>query len=126
MDNLKALGNKVTEFQGFETFDRPKNVNYVEMESDEVTANCPVTGQPDWYRVEIHYSPFEKCIESKTLKLYLQSFRNKGLFCEAFSSQIVDDIFEAIHPKNVAVSVTQKPRGGVAIQSYAKREKEAI
>lgn len=120
-NKLTALGRKVTKFEGFETFKRPENCNQVTCISDEVTANCPVTNQPDWYVVEIDYEPNDLCVESKTLKLYLHSYRNKGLFCEAFASKIADDINRAIRPKGVKVVVTQKPRGGVSIVARAQR-----
>lgn len=116
-----ALGRKVTAFAGFDTFPRPKNIRRVTCISDEVTANCPVTNQPDWYTVNITYEPNLLCVESKTLKLYLHSYRNKGLFCEAFASKIADDIQEALSPILVSVEVTQKPRGGVSIVASATR-----
>lgn len=117
--NLKALGKKVTDFQGFDTFETPHGVCAVTCISDEVTAVCPVTGQPDWYQVEISYIPNKKCVESKTLKLYLQSFRNQGHFCEAFAAIIARDIHRALEAERVSVKVIQKPRGGVAIEATA-------
>jgi 7-cyano-7-deazaguanine reductase len=89
--------------------------------SDEVTALCPVTGQPDFYRVEIDYTPLERCIESKSLKLYLQSFREEGTFGEALAVRIADDLFKALEPARVVVAVIQKPRGGIGIESRATR-----
>ena len=82
---FKALGSKVTKFTRLETFPAPKGVRRVTCTSDEVTALCPVTGQPDWYVVEILYGPNRLCVESKSLKLFLQSFRQEGHFCEEFS-----------------------------------------
>lgn len=119
--DFKVLGNKVPEFTGFETFFKPENITTVNMESNEVTALCPVTGQPDQYRVGISYAPNELCLESKTLKLYLQSFRMKGLFCEKFASTIADDIFKILKPKGVSVVVVQTPRGGVSIIANASK-----
>jgi len=72
---FKALGKKVIEFQGLETFPAPDLCDLVVMTSDEVTAVCPVTNQPDLYTVEIRYKPYNLCLESKSLKYYLQSFR---------------------------------------------------
>jgi len=118
---FKALGRKVTKFEGFETFQRPIGIERVICTSDEVTATCPVTSQPDWYVVTIDYQPRKLCVESKTLKLYLQSFRDSGLFCEAFAAQIADEIFEAVKPKQIIVTVTQKPRGGVSIIATARK-----
>lgn len=117
---IHALGKKVSNFGGFDTFPTPAGCKRVICVSDEVTANCPVTGQPDWYIVEIDYEPFKRCIESKTLKLYLHSFRNAGHFCEAFASLIASDIKEATAARRVTVTVRQKPRGGVAIHATSQ------
>lgn len=116
---FKTLGKKTTIFTKLETFPAPHGVSCVTCTSDEVTAVCPVTGQPDWYVVEIQYQPNRLCVESKSLKLFLQSFRQKGHFCENFSQIIAHKIFEALNPHMVTVTVTQKPRGGVAIKSTA-------
>jgi 7-cyano-7-deazaguanine reductase len=115
--NLKALGNKVTKFTKLDTFPKPKGVTQVTCRSDEVTAVCPVTGQPDWYVVLVYYRPNELCVESKSLKLYLQSFRQQGHFCENFSAIIAEKIFKTLKPFLTHVAVTQKPRGGIAIQA---------
>ena len=82
------------------------------LESDEVTSLCPVTGQPDWETVRIEFEPGPYCIESKSLKLYLWSFREEGAFCEALAARIAQDVYEACKPAWVKVTVTQKPRGG--------------
>lgn len=119
MKKRRALGRKVTSFEGFDTFRKPKHIDEVTCISDEVTAVCPVTGQPDWYTVKIMYYPALLCVESKSLKLYLQSFRNKGLFCESFASTIAQDLFDALHPKIIVVSITQKSRGGISIIAHA-------
>lgn len=118
---LETLGKSTAKFSKLELFDKPQEVTKVTMVSDEVTAVCPVTGQPDWYTVYIEYRPHHHCIESKTLKLYLQSFREKGLFCEAFAAQIATDIAKAAHPHEVNVKVIQAPRGGVSIEACATR-----
>jgi 7-cyano-7-deazaguanine reductase len=120
--NISALGKRVTRFTGFDTFPTPAGVTSVECISDEVTSNCPVTEQPDWYVVKIVYVPGKLCVESKTLKLYLQSYRSQGLFCEAFAAQIAKDIAKALDCY-VEVSVTQKPRGGVSIVGHAVFDK---
>lgn len=114
-----ALGRRVTQFEGLDTFDCPPEVEVVELVSDECTAVCPITGQPDWYRVKIRYAPDQKCVESKTVKLYLQSYRNKGLFCEAFANRILEDFKAALDPLWIEVTVEQKPRGGVSICAVA-------
>lgn len=112
-----ALGQPGSErYAGLETFPNP-GVSHVEMTSDEVTAVCPVTGQPDLYVAAIEYWPGERCIESKSLKLYLSSFRNEGVFCEVLAVKIRDDFAEALdlpHDK-VRVTLEQKARGGITI-----------
>lgn len=115
----KYLGVKATEFQGFDMFEVAPEVQRVTMTSDEVTALCPVTGQPDQYTVEIDYRPDKLALESKSLKLYLQSFRNEGIFCESFSARIANEIQEAIAARSVDVRITQKPRGGITIVAHA-------
>jgi len=118
---FKALGKSTrTPSRELETFPAPDSVTKVVLESDEVTSLCPVTGQPDWDMVSIEYEPRDLCIESKSLKLYLWSFREEGVFCEAFAARIAKDIFDAIKPKSVIVTVTQKPRGGITICAEAR------
>jgi 7-cyano-7-deazaguanine reductase len=117
--NFEALGKRVTEFKQLETFPRPEGVYDVTCISDEVTALCPVTGQPDWYVVRINYAPRNLCVESKTVKLFLQQFRNEGHFCEEFASIIAKAFSDALQAERVTVSVEQKPRGGVAIHATA-------
>jgi len=117
---FKALGKKVTEFQGLETFPAPEACDIVVMTSDEVSSICPVTGQPDLYTVEIRYEPGKLCLESKSLKMYLQSFRNVGVFCEALSEKIAWDVYEALYPWKVSVTVTQKARGGISISARSQ------
>ena len=76
---FRALGKTVrTPMRTLDTFPKPAGVETVIMESDEVTSLCPVTGQPDWETVTIGYAPDQACIESKSLKLYLWSFREEG------------------------------------------------
>jgi 7-cyano-7-deazaguanine reductase len=111
-------------FAGLDTFPAPPSVTTVRMVSDEVTALCPVTGQPDWYEVTIAYRPDGLCIESKSLKLYFQQFRNLGIFGEAFAERIAQDIMEACAPRWVRTTIVQKARGGIAITASAKIAKE--
>jgi len=117
---FKALGNKDSgPSRSLEVFPTPAHVRKVTLESDEVTSLCPVTGQPDWETVRIEFEPGPYCIESKSLKLYLWSFRQEGAFCEALSARIAQDIYEACAPVWVKVTITQKPRGGITICSEA-------
>jgi 7-cyano-7-deazaguanine reductase len=112
-----ALGHAGSEhYAGLETFENP-GVASVEMRSDELTAVCPITNQPDFYTARIEYRPRELCLESKSLKIYLSRFRDQGAFCEALAVQIRDEVATALalEPKAVHVSLRQKPRGGITI-----------
>ena len=116
-----ALGHAGSEnYAGLETFPNP-GVSRVEMTSDELVAICPVTGQPDLYLASIDYSPADHCLESKSLKLYLNSFRNEGVFCEALAVKIRDDVAEALGltAEDVTVTLEQKARGGITITAIA-------
>jgi 7-cyano-7-deazaguanine reductase len=116
-----ALGHAGSDhYAGLETFPNP-GVSYVQMTSDELTAVCPITGQPDLYVASIEYSPAELCLESKSLKLYLSRFRNEGAFCEALAVRIRDDLAEALQLDRDRVTVTleQKARGGITITATA-------
>jgi 7-cyano-7-deazaguanine reductase len=112
-----ALGHAGSEsYAGLETFANP-GVSHVELASDELTAMCPVTGQPDMYVAHIEYWPDGLCIESKSLKLYLNAFRNEGVFCETLAVKIRDDVAEAVElpAEKVRVTLVQKSRGGITI-----------
>ncbi len=89
------------------------------MTSDELTAVCPVTGQPDMYVATITYWPQELCMESKSLKLYLSRFRNEAAFCEALTVRIRDEFADAlgVPADKVRVMLRQKARGGISITS---------
>jgi 7-cyano-7-deazaguanine reductase len=112
------------DFHGLDTFPAPPSVTTVQMSSDEVSALCAVTGQPDWYTVSITYRPDTRCIESKSLKLYFGTFRNQGIFGESFADRIAHDVMAAAAPRWVRVTVVQKPRGGIAITASAKLTRE--
>ena len=112
-----ALGHAGSEhYAGLETFPNP-GVSRVEMTSDELTAVCPITGQPDLYTCTIEYRPDALCLESKSLKLYLNRFRDEGAFCEALAVQIRDDVASALElpGERVQVRLSQKARGGITI-----------
>jgi 7-cyano-7-deazaguanine reductase len=112
-----ALGHAGSDhYAGLETFPNP-GVSQVEMTSDELVAVCPITGQPDLYVAVIEYSPDALCLESKSLKLYLNGYRDEGHFCEALAVKIRDDIAQALQLSGDRVQVTleQKARGGITI-----------
>jgi len=116
-----ALGHAGSDhYAGLETFPNP-GVSRVELTSDELAAVCPITGQPDLYLASIEYSPNDRCLESKSLKLYLMSFRNEGHFCEALAVRIRNDIAQALglSVDDVTVTLEQKARGGITITATA-------
>ena len=116
-----ALGHAGSEhYAGLETFPNP-GVALVELESDELVAVCPITGQADMYVATIEFEPDRLCLESKSLKLYLGSFRNEGVFCEALAVRIRDDVATALElgPERVNVTLVQKARGGITITATA-------
>lgn len=120
-DEFVALGHRGSErYAGLETFENP-GVTRVEMTSDELTAVCPITGQPDMYVATIQYAARRLCLESKSLKLYLARYRNEGAFCEALAVRIRDDVADALElePTDVTVTLTQKARGGITITATA-------
>ena len=103
-----------------ETFAAPPDVTRVLLRSEEFTSLCPVTGQPDFSTVTIEYVPRALCLESKSLKLYLWTYREEGVFCEALAARIRDDLARALDPQLLSVTVTQRPRGGISIEATAK------
>lgn len=103
-----------------EAFPAP-DVHTVTLSAVEFTSICPRTGQPDFGSVAIEYTPGERCLESKSLKYYLWSFRDQGAFCESLAARIADDVVYAIAPRRVRVTVNQNVRGGIAIVAVAER-----
>ena len=85
----------------------------IRFESPEFTCLCPMTGQPDFATIRILYSPDEACVELKSLKLYLWSFRNEGAFHEAVTNRILDDLVSAIKPRRCEVTGDFLVRGGI-------------
>ena len=98
-----------------ETFPNPRpGRDYViRFEAPEFTCLCPMTGQPDFATIEIEYSPDQLCVELKSLKLYLWTFRDEGAFHEAVTNQICDDLVKAIAPRRIAVTGRFNVRGGI-------------
>jgi 7-cyano-7-deazaguanine reductase len=120
-DDLQHLGRDTRgPIDHVECFDAPAGCSRVRFTCDEVTSFCPVTGQPDLSTVEIDYEPNLKCIESKSLKLYLWSFRDKPVFCEALAVEIAEEVRRAAEPIRVKVTVTQHVRGGIVTEATAE------
>ena len=98
-----------------ETFENPKlSRDYeIEINCPEFTSVCPITGQPDFGTINIKYTPDKKCLELKALKYYLQLYRDKGIFYEAATNQILDDLVVAAAPKKMTITSSFTARGGI-------------
>lgn len=92
----------------------------ITLKCTEFTCRCPVTNQPDWATIVIEYQPHFKCVESKSLKLYLESYRDEGIFHELLAQEILKDFVETLQPAWCAVTVHFNTRGGIAISAKAK------
>lgn len=93
------------------------NRNYtIEITCPEFTSVCPKTGQPDYGTITISYIPAEKCVELKSLKFYMQSFRNAGIFYENVTNRILDDLVAVTEPRWMEVCADFTPRGGITTQ----------
>lgn len=130
-DHLNALGRK-TEYkmdyapEVLETFinKHPGNDYWVRFNCPEFTSLCPITGQPDFAEIRINYIPDIKMVESKSLKLYLFSFRNHGDFHEDCVNIIMKDLIRLMDPKYIEVTGIFTPRGGISIYPYANYGRE--
>lgn len=125
-EKLKALGRE-TEYlntyapEVLETFENKHQGNdyWVQFNCPEFTSLCPITGQPDFAEIKIMYIPAERMVESKSLKLYLFSFRNNGDFHEDCVNIIMKDLVRLMDPKYIEVIGLFTPRGGISIYPYA-------
>ncbi|MFH0907519.1 MAG: preQ(1) synthase [bacterium] len=97
----------------------PRRAYGVRFDCPEFTSICPVTGQPDFAKITIEYVPGKRCVESKSLKLYLGSYRNHGAFAEAIVNRVLDDIVKACKPRRAIVTGEFTARGGIAIRVIA-------
>jgi 7-cyano-7-deazaguanine reductase len=121
LSGLTLLGSSARgPVEHVESFPAPPTVTKVRFSTDEVTSLCPVTGQPDISRVTIEYQPAQLCIESKSLKLYLWSFRDRPVFAEALAAEIAAEVQRATQPRAVQVVVTQHARGGIVTEATAE------
>lgn len=120
-EGLSILGRDVRgPVDALETFAAPESCTRVRFTSDELTSLCPITGQPDFSTVEIDYEPNLRCIESKSLKLYLWSFRDRPAFCEQLAADIAAEVRRAADPMRVRVTITQHTRGGIVTEATAE------
>jgi 7-cyano-7-deazaguanine reductase len=124
MAEFNYLGKKVNApSKLLDTFEKPANVKVVKFESNELTSFCPVTHQPDFNTITIEFEPEKLCIESKSLKLYLWSFREEAIFAEGLANTIAEDIYKAIHPVWCRITLVQNVRGGLQLSVVAERKK---
>lgn len=100
----------------------PKRAYWITFHCPEFTALCPITNQPDFGTITIEYIPGRLCLESKSLKLYLFSYRNYGAFHEEVVNRILDDLIKAIKPKQAKITGKFNPRGGIAISVAAEHK----
>jgi 7-cyano-7-deazaguanine reductase len=99
---------------------RPGRAFEVVFETEEFTCLCPMTAQPDFARLTITYVPDQLCVESKSLKLYLWSYRDRGAFHEAVANQILDDLVAAVRPRFLRVDGDFLVRGGIRTRVRAE------
>ena len=125
-DNLQALGRKSQipdnyapeVLEAFES-QHPQRDYWVQFNCPEFTAMCPITGQPDFAEIMIMYIPDRRMVESKSLKLYLFSFRNHGDFHEDCVNIIMNDLIHLMDPRYIEVLGLCSPRGGISIHPFA-------
>ena len=125
-EEVKALGRRTVYSKTYnpgvlETFENqhPDNDYWVRFNCPEFTTLCPITGQPDFAEIRISYVPDKRMVESKSLKLYLFSFRSNGDFHEDCVNTIMKDLVKLMDPKYLEVTGFFTPRGGIAIWPYA-------
>lgn len=125
-EELQQLGRHTEYSQDYapevlETFENqhPDNDYWVRFNCPEFTTLCPITGQPDFAEIRISYIPDKRMVESKSLKLYLFSFRNHGDFHEDCVNTIMEDLIKLMDPRYIEVIGLFVPRGGISIHPYA-------
>ncbi len=124
-NNLKSLGNETNYVYNYtpEVLEAIENKNserdyFVKLTCEEFTCVCPITRQPDFATIIISYIPNKKLVESKSLKLYLTSFRNFGTFHEDVVNTIATDLIKLLEPRYIEVIGNFSVRGGIAIKPY--------
>ncbi len=125
LDGLTLLGGKSGPVKKLEVFPNhhPERDYTVTLATSEFSCLCPMTGQPDFAKITIRYIPDKSIVESKSLKLYLASFRNEGVFHEHATNVILDDLVRAMAPRWCKVSAEFAVRGGIAITVDAEYTK---
>jgi 7-cyano-7-deazaguanine reductase len=129
--NLTLLGRSETRVPTspspdiLETFSNPTQRRYwIRFESSDFTSLCPITGQADFAEITIEYQPAKLCLETKSLKFYLASFRNERAFNEEVTNQILDDLVRACSPRKMNVQARFSSRGGISLTITASHPEE--
>ncbi len=109
------MNRKKSQIQLLETFvnPHPKRDYEIEHIAPEFTSVCPQTGQPDFGTIRLLYIPDKLCVELKSYKMYLQSFRNRGIFYEDITNVILDDLVQRLKPRHMTIISEWTPRGGL-------------
>ena len=102
----------------------PQREYTIEIRCPEFTSVCPKTGQPDFGVLTFTYVPADRCVELKSLKLYLQQFRNEGIFYEHATNRILDDLVAAVQPRHMTLVAEFTPRGGISTNVTVRYVKE--
>jgi 7-cyano-7-deazaguanine reductase len=126
LSGLTLLGSAAKPLRKLETFPNHTRRNYtITLQTEEFTCVCPMTGQPDFAKIQIEYVPDKKIVESKSLKLYLWSYRDEGIFHEHVTNLILDDLVDALKPRFCKVSAQFAVRGGIGITIDAEYRKNS-
>ncbi len=128
---LKLLGHSETRVPAtpsvaiLETFENPaKRLYWIRFESADFTSLCPITGQADFAQITIDYQPAKRCLETKSLKFYLASYRNERAFNEEVTNHILDDLVRASRPRKMIVRAEFASRGGISLTVSATHPDE--
>ena len=122
-DKLKLVNNKLSLLETFENKypERDYTVTHI---APEFTSLCPKTGQPDFATITLEYIPDKICVELKSLKFYLNAYRNEGIFFESVTNKILDDLVEVTQPRYMKITAKFKKRGGISSVIEAEYENE--
>ena len=122
LPDLTKLGNPDAQVDGvLETIEMPylHKVGEVHLHCTEFTCRCPITNQPDWAVIDIHYGPDTRIVESKSVKMYLETWRDKGVFHELLAQHLLNAFVTVLEPIWLEVIVRFNTRGGIAITASA-------
>ncbi|MGC4004419.1 MAG: preQ(1) synthase [Pirellulales bacterium] len=118
---MTAFRNKLETFAN----QFPQRDYVIEIVAPEFTSVCPMTGQPDFGTLTINYVPEKLCVELKSLKMYLQAFRNEGIFYENVTNSILDDLVDALQPRSLTLTAQFTPRGGISSKIVCEHKARA-